>query len=133
MKKIAIIGTRKRDGWIDFDVIERLFFDIYEPGDWIVSGGCPTGGDRFAKKLHQKHFIPYLEFPANWKKYGKGAGFIRNSDIAKNADILISCLTRQSEGGADDTVKKFKVFNMKPKLILNYEDETVWLNLEKNQ
>ncbi len=51
MKKIGIIGTRRRDTAEAFSKIIAKFFEIYEPGDWIVSGGCQKGGDRFAEKL----------------------------------------------------------------------------------
>ncbi len=48
-----------------------------------------------------------LWFPANWKKFGRAAGFIRNTDIAENSDILIACVSKDRTGGTEDTIKKF--------------------------
>jgi len=107
VKAIGIIGSRHRDSVADYKLVESKFFELYEEGDWIVSGGCPTGGDKFAKEIHQRYKIPYLEFPANWDKHGKAAGFVRNTDIAQYSHILIACVAADRTGGTEDTVKKF--------------------------
>ena len=53
-------------------------------------------------------------FPANWKKYGRGAGFIRNGHIAEAADHLIACVAEDRTGGTEDTIKKFmKIYSDK--------------------
>ena len=108
MKIIGIVGTRKRDRAKDHRIVEEKFFEIYEEGDWICSGGCPQGGDRFADKIARKYGIPILTFYPNWTRYGKGAGMIRNTTIAENSNSLIICgRTDGEEGGAEDTMKKF--------------------------
>ena len=81
---IGIIGSRALDYDEDFSLAEDQFFDIYQKGDIIVSGGCPAGGDRLAKLLHTQYNIPYLEFPADWNRLGKAAGPIRNEKMAKH-------------------------------------------------
>ena len=108
MKHIGIIGTRRRDTAEAFSKIIAQFFEIYEPGDWVVSGGCQKGGDRFAEKLAREHGIPMLIFHANWKKFKGGAGFLRNTDIAKCADVIIACVSKDRTGGTEDTLKKFQ-------------------------
>lgn len=118
MKIIGIIGTRRRDCYPDYKLVHDAFFEIYEEGDWICSGGCPQGGDRFAAKLWKKYKIPYLEFPANWNKYGKPAGFMRNTNIAENSDIIIACVHPDRDGGTEDTIEKFKKLRPHAKLIL---------------
>ncbi len=106
-KVIGIIGTRKRNTREDFDAVMEAFASVYEEGDWICSGGCSKGGDKFAHMIHKSNNIPYLEFPANWIKYGKSAGFIRNTDIAQHSDILIACVAEDRTGGTEDTIKKW--------------------------
>ena len=54
MKKIGIIGTRRRNTGSAYKKTEEEFFKVYEDGDHIVSGGCPKGGDRFAEKIAKK-------------------------------------------------------------------------------
>lgn len=48
--------------------------------------GADTLGERYAKE--HNHSIQY--FPANWKRYGKAAGYIRNTEMAKDADALVA-------------------------------------------
>jgi hypothetical protein len=107
MKIIGIIGTRRRDGKEAYYKIKEKFLQVYEVGDIICSGHCSQGGDRFAEVLISKYKTGKLIFPANWKKYGKGAGFIRNTDIAENSDILIACVAKDRKGGTEDTIKKY--------------------------
>ncbi|MBU1082710.1 MAG: hypothetical protein KKB59_19650 [Spirochaetes bacterium] len=110
---IGIVGCRSRDTNEDFKLVERKFLDLYneEKGVIVCSGGCPKGGDRFAKLLHKKYCVPYLEFPANWVKYGKRAGYIRNHDIAIRSDILIACVSPNRTGGTEHTIKEFIEFH----------------------
>lgn len=106
-KIIGIIGSRSRSSTLDFQLVKSKFLALYEGGDWICSGGCPTGGDEFAYRLHRQFSTPYLEFPANWNKYGKSAGYRRNVDIAKASTVLIACVSKERIGGTEDTIKKF--------------------------
>lgn len=104
---IGIIGTRRRDTGGAQKVIEEKFLEIYKPGDWICSGGCPKGGDRFAEIIAKKYAVPILIFYPDWNKKGKGAGLIRNGDIADSSDLLIACVATDRTGGAEDTIRKF--------------------------
>ena len=118
MKRIIIIGSRRRNSNMDFWIVYEHLINIYEKGDILVSGGCPKGGDLFAEILSSKHNIPIVIFPADWKKYGCAAGFIRNTIIAQNGDIVIACVAPDRTGGTEDTIKKFKKFNPNGKIIL---------------
>jgi hypothetical protein len=107
MKKIGIIGSRRRNAGIDQKAVREKFLEIFEDDDWIVSGGCPQGGDRFAEKIAKDYGIPIVIFYPNWKKYGKAAGIIRNTNIADNSDVIIACVAEDRTGGTEDTIKKF--------------------------
>ena len=106
-KTIGIIGTRRRDTGEDFRKIEAAFLEIYEEGDIICSGLCPEGGDRFAVKLVKKYSTKKLWHPAKWKRYGRAAGPIRNTLVAKSSDILIACVADDRTGGTEDTIEKY--------------------------
>ena len=118
MKTIGIIGTRRRDTDRDYRMVETVFLTVYEEGDRICSGLCPKGGDRFAVMLAERYGTPTLWFPADWKRYGRGAGFIRNTDIAENSDILLAVTSMDRTGGTEDTIKKFIRFHGSRNLIL---------------
>jgi hypothetical protein len=110
---IGIIGSRRRDSREDLiktalvvdDLIEK--YSDHGPVFKIVSGGCPKGGDRFAEIIAERLYIPTIIHPADWSQYGRGAGFIRNTDIARDSDILIACVSEDRKGGTEDTIKKF--------------------------
>ena len=48
----------------------------------IVSGGA-RGADTLAKQYAINRGFSYMEFPADWNKYGKSAGYIRNEEMHK--------------------------------------------------
>lgn len=118
MKRIIIIGSRRRNSNEDFFRVVNTFLGIYESGDLIVSGGCPTGGDKFAEDISAKYDIWMVVWKAEWTKYGKPAGFIRNTTIARNGDVVIACVADDRKGGTEDTITKFKKFNPKGEIIL---------------
>ena len=112
-KVIGIIGTRRRDTDEDFKLVYEEFRKIYESGDSICSGLCPQGGDRFAVIIADRLGLPEdkcIWFKPDWEKYGKAAGFIRNTDIARESDVLIACVAYNRSGGTEDTIKKFLRF-----------------------
>ncbi len=51
-------------------------------------------GERFAKE----HGYGIELFPAEWNKYGKAAGIVRNQKIAEAADIIICFWDEKSRG-----------------------------------
>jgi hypothetical protein len=101
--------------------LRKKFFEIYEEGDWICSGGCGKGGDRFADLIAKQEGIPILTFYPNYKRYGFGAPMIRNTPIAEKSDVIIACVVRPEEGldevlkrekgGTEDTLRKYVGYN----------------------
>lgn len=54
--------------------------------------GMARGADRLAYEWAQKHGITVLEFPAEWDKYGKRAGYLRNKQMLDEGkpDLVIA-------------------------------------------
>lgn len=106
-KTIGIVGSRRRDSTEDYALCAQAFFKIFKRGDKIVSGGCPTGGDRFAEVLAKLYQCTITIHYAYWNgPDGKKAGFVRNSQIAQDCDVLIAVVAEDRTGGTEDTVKK---------------------------
>lgn len=123
MKIIGIIGTRRRDDRTTYDLILQKFIEIYQDGDWICSGGCPEGGDRFAELIAKRRGIPILIFWPRWnnleepgavirydrsgKPYNAAAGYARDTKIAYCSDVIIASVAPDRKGGTEDTLKKY--------------------------
>jgi hypothetical protein len=69
--------------------------------NWPITSvitGKARGVDHLGELWASYHKIPIIEFPANWKKFGKSAGYKRNKEMADNADALIALWNGKSRG-----------------------------------
>lgn len=92
--KVGIVGYRNYTNTESvYETLDNLNIVFTE----IISGGA-SGVDAIAKRYAAEKKIPYTEYAADWKKYGKKAGPIRNVLIAKACDVLIAFLHKNSVG-----------------------------------
>lgn len=56
--------------------------------------GADTLGEQYAKERGYR--VDY--YPADWKRYGKRAGYLRNEQMARNADALVAFWDGESRG-----------------------------------
>lgn len=115
-KCIGIVGSRRRDSDLDWMICCDEFAKVYKPGDAIVSGGCPKGADAFAEQIARMHGLTIVIHHADWNGIGKAAGFVRNTKIAQDCDVLIALVASDRSGGTEDTIKK--AMKLKRKVIL---------------
>lgn len=80
----------------------EVFKAIIESGiqDQIteVVSGCAKGADKYGEQWAELFHVPVKRFPANWWKYGKAAGPIRNQEMAEYAEALIAVCKNHSVG-----------------------------------
>jgi hypothetical protein len=98
--KLAIVGSRTFN---DYKMLVSFIRDNYdvEKITHIVSGGARGAdslGERFAADYGKEKII----FPAEWKKYGKKAGFKRNVDIIRTCDECVCFWDGISHGTKHD-------------------------------
>lgn len=84
----------------------------------IISGGCRSGGDRFAEIIAKEYSIFTVVHLPNWSIFGKKAGAIRNKKIAEDSDYLIACVSEDRTGGTEITIREFIKRKGKEKLII---------------
>ncbi len=60
--------------------------------DLVIIQGEARGADTLAKDWAIRNKVMTLSFPANWKQYGKSAGYQRNTQMLKEGkpDIIIA-------------------------------------------
>jgi hypothetical protein len=63
----------------------------------IVSGTA-RGADKLGERYAREKGYDIKQFPANWDKFGKSAGYIRNDEMAQYADMLIAFWDGISKG-----------------------------------
>ena len=89
-----IAGSR---GISDLNLVEEAIkesgFDITE----VVSGGA-RGVDFLGESWATENHIPIKRFPADWEKYGRRAGAIRNELMGDYAEALIAVILNNSRG-----------------------------------
>ena len=66
----------------------------------IVSGGA-RGADALGERYARDRHYALKVFPADWNKWGRAAGPIRNGQMADYADALIAFWDGQSSGTRD--------------------------------
>lgn len=60
--------------------------------------GMAKGADLLGKKYADENNIDVWEYPANWEKHGKSAGYLRNSDMADAGTHLVAFWDGVSKG-----------------------------------
>ena len=104
--KIAIVGSRTFD---DYGLLSKTIFDYLAPIDsttHIISGGA-KGADALGEKFAYRNNTKLTVYRAEWDKYGKSAGFLRNQTIIDNCDMVVAFWDGKSKGTAD-TINKAK-------------------------
>ena len=104
--KLAIIGSRTFD---DYDLLCNHLEPYVDKITLMVSGGA-KGADSLGEQWAQSKNIQTLIFPAEWDKYGRRAGYVRNEDIIKNCDICVAFWDGESKGTAH-SIKLCKKYN----------------------
>jgi hypothetical protein len=94
--KVIIAGSRTIT---DYALVEQAVAESGFPITEVVSGRA-RGVDALGEQWAVRHHVPIRYFPADWAKHDKGAGPIRNQEMAHYADALILVWDGQSRGSA---------------------------------
>lgn len=94
--KLAIIGTRT---FTDYNRLEQTLLELYPANQitQIISGGA-QGTDALAERFAQQYHLPITIHEAQWSRYGRSAGPIRNQLIVNEADHVIAFWDGHSPG-----------------------------------
>ena len=74
------------------------FLDALVPRPTLIISGTAAGGDIFGEIWAYSRKVPIKRFPADWKRYGKSAGFRRNLEMLDEAEMVVAYWDGQSRG-----------------------------------
>lgn len=89
---VAIVcGSR---GWTDRKRLESRLDRLLDqnPGLVVRHGCCPRGADEMASTWCKRRGVTEERFPAEWHKYGRRAGYLRNVEMAQAEPKAFVCL-----------------------------------------
>jgi len=99
MKKIIVAGGRdfynyelvkeSLKAWVTNNAAQHTI---------IIISGAARGADRLGEQAGKELGYFIKQFPAQWEKYGRSAGYKRNDEMAKHADVLLAFWDGESRG-----------------------------------
>lgn len=99
MFKVIICGSREFD---DYDLLKEkcdkiLKRKVDSGEDIVIVSGAAKGADSLGEKYAKERGYKLEKFPANWEKYGKRAGYLRNKQMATVSNACIAFLSAYGE------------------------------------
>jgi hypothetical protein len=91
----------------------------------IVNGACPTGADQIATRWAQRRADEGVDievFPADWQKYGKAAGPLRNEAMVQAGADLGLAFLRNGSSGTTHTINLARMAYI-PMYVIFWEEE----------
>ena len=117
--KVIVAGGRDFN---NYKVLNNVLTMLSHNIDEVVSGDA-TGADTLGARWAEENNIPVHHFPADWEKYGKQAGYIRNAEMGEYADALVAFWDGKSKGTGH--MIKTMHFNHKGYWVFNYSGAEV--------
>lgn len=96
--KTVITGSRTLTKIEHAAWIEKRLLEYFKPGVAMINGGCPKGVDQICKRWALENDRELILMPADWNKYGRGAGFRRNGEMSEIADNCLAFWDGESKG-----------------------------------
>lgn len=98
--KVIVAGGRD---FIDYEKLKNSIFTRLrafgqdKEAPTIISGTA-RGADQLGEKFAAEFNCGLKRMPADWNRHGKAAGYLRNVEMAKEADMLIAFWDGCSKG-----------------------------------
>lgn len=121
MFKVIIAGSRNFHLYNLLKETMDYYLSNIEDEITVVCGkarGADILGEKYA--IERGYNITY--YPANWDKYGKRAGMLRNEEMAKNADALVAFWDGESKG-TKNMIAIAQKYNLKIR-VKHFDDST---------
>lgn len=99
IKRIVVAGTRSYENYEEAKAfIDMCIRNIREEHTLVFLSGECAGADRLGERYAAENGFDIERHPADWNKYGRAAGPIRNKEMAEAADYVICFWDGTSHG-----------------------------------
>jgi hypothetical protein len=95
-----MLVTGSRD-WTDNDRIatEMAWYALGYTQLTLIHGACPTGADDLADRFGHRLGWQVERHPADWRRHGRRAGYIRNAEMVEaGAEVCLAFIRNNSRG-----------------------------------
>ena len=110
-KRVVIAGCRNYTDYEEAKAyINFCLSNIRKESTIVIVSGGANGADALGERYAKENGFKTERYPANWKKYGKAAGPIRNEQMAQVADYII-CFWDLKSTGTKSMIEYAKIYN----------------------
>ncbi len=96
--RVLFSGTRKELNR-EQELTVKFYLNLFAKDGSVIVGDCPTGVDKIVAEWCSDNNVEYVVYKANWDKYGKAAGPLRNKAmVASKPDMTIGFPLGESRG-----------------------------------
>ena len=94
---LGIVGSRLFDDELQFSKHMERAVAAWGKPDRVVTG-CARGADQLGREWAKANGVELVVHRAEWNKYGRAAGIMRNADIVKMATHLLAFPSERGSG-----------------------------------
>lgn len=120
-EKFRVIVAGSRD-FNDYEFLkerlDHLLTKKLEDFEIIIVSGTAYGADKLGERYANEKGFGIDRYPADWNQYGKSAGYMRNTQMAENAEACVVFRVNNSKG----STHMINIANEK-NLLLRYYDK----------
>jgi len=107
MTRLIIAGVRTFD---DYELLKSKADEVVKDlGEVEIVSGHAKGADMLGERYAAEHAIPCTLFPAEWERYGRAAGPVRNGQMieyAKQETPMLLCFWDGVAHGTRNIIQK---------------------------
>lgn len=94
---VVICGSREFD---DYELLKKELIKFFDNdfSDITIISGTAKGADSLGERFASEYNLPVQKFKPDWDKHGKSAGFKRNDEMVKIADVVVAFWNCKSKG-----------------------------------
>ena len=97
--RLVVAGSRDFNNYdMLCSALDEVIGELKAEYNVTIVSGTANGADKLGEKYAEKHGLKIERHPANWGRYGRGAGPIRNAEMVKSSDGVIVFWNGESTG-----------------------------------